>query len=241
MSETRVRRTGWYVLVRWAAYGIVVVQGIVAIVRLDREAGIATIGLIVGLLVLRWRRIPGVVLLGLQYANAGFWTALATVSNVTHGEGVVHTMIPALIAVLALAGLVSAVAELFIPPAPTARLRGPRFVAIAAITLLVAAFVGSFVGPSPVAAESGDLRITTKNMKFSTKTLQAATGQVSVYAENKDLFWHTFSVPELDVDLKLSEGAHRRVEFRAQPGRYEFECKIPGHEQAGMKGTLVVR
>jgi len=26
----------------------------------------------------------------------------------------------------------------------------------------------------------------------------------------------------------------------AQAGRYEFYCCVPGHEQAGMKGTLVV-
>ncbi|MFX8320210.1 plastocyanin/azurin family copper-binding protein [Acinetobacter baumannii] len=26
----------------------------------------------------------------------------------------------------------------------------------------------------------------------------------------------------------------------AKPGRYTFFCPIPGHEAAGMKGTLVV-
>lgn len=241
MSETRVRRTGWYVLVRWAAYGLIVVHGAIAIARFDREAGLAAIGLIVGLVVLRWRRLPGVIFLGLQFANAGFWTVLATISNLTHGEGFVHTMIPALIAVLSVVGLVSAVAELFIPPAPTQRLRGPRFVAIGAVVLLVAALVGSFLGPERASAESGDLRVTTEDLKFSPSTLEARAGDNAVFAENEDLFWHTFTIPELDVDLKLSEGAHRRAEFDARPGTYEFKCTIPGHEQAGMKGTLVVR
>jgi plastocyanin len=241
MSETRVRRTGWYVLVRWSAYGLIIVQGAIAILRADSEAGLATFGLLVGLLLLRWRRVPGVVVLGLQFANAGFWTVLATLSNLTHGEGLVHTMIPALIAVFSLVGLVSAITELFIPPAPTARLRGPRFVAIAAIVLLVGAFAGSFLGPQRASAESSDLKVTTENLKFLPDRLEARAGRVAVYAENEDLFWHTFTISQLDVDLKLPEGSHRRTEFDAQPGSYEFECKIPGHAQAGMKGTLVVR
>ncbi len=241
MAETRIRRTGWYVLVRWSAIGLIVVHGAIAAARLDLEAGLAAVGFVVGLLVLRWRRIPGVVLLGLQFVNAGFWTVLATLSNLTHGEGFVHTMIPALIAVLSLVGLVSAIVELFIPPAPTARLRGPRVVAIGAVVLLVAALVGSFLGPERASAEAGDLRVSTENLEFSPERLEAPAGRIAVYAENEDLFWHTFTIRELDVDLKLSEGAHRRAEFNAQPGSYEFTCTIPGHEQAGMKGTLVVR
>jgi plastocyanin len=241
MTETRVRRTGWYVLVRWSAIGLILVHGAIAVARFDREAGLAAIGLIVGLVVLRWRRRPGVVLLGLQFANAGFWTVLATLSNISHGDGFVHTMIPAVIAVLSLVGLVSAIAELFIPPAPTARLRGPRFVAIGAIVILVAAVVGSFLGPERASAQSGDLRVTTENLEFEPKTIEVRAGRVAVFAENEDLFWHTFTIPELDVDLKLSEGARRRAEFEATAGRYAFKCTIPGHTQAGMKGTLVVR
>lgn len=240
-TERRVRRTGWYVLVRWSAIGIILVQGGVAIAGLDREAGLATLGLIVGLVILRFWRLPGVILLGLQFANNGFWTVLAAINNLTHGEGFVQTMIPALIGVLSLVGLVSAVAELLIPPAPTARLRGPRFVAIAAIVLLVAAMIGSFVGPEPASAQSGDVRVTTENLEFDPETIEANAGRIAVFASNDDLFWHTFTIPELDVDLKLSAGSRRRTEFDAAAGRYEFRCTIPGHTQAGMTGVLIVR
>jgi uncharacterized cupredoxin-like copper-binding protein len=30
------------------------------------------------------------------------------------------------------------------------------------------------------------------------------------------------------------------VTANLKPGTYEFYCSVPGHEQAGMKGTLTV-
>jgi len=30
------------------------------------------------------------------------------------------------------------------------------------------------------------------------------------------------------------------VTFSAEPGTYEFKCRIPGHPEAGMVGTLTV-
>jgi uncharacterized cupredoxin-like copper-binding protein len=31
------------------------------------------------------------------------------------------------------------------------------------------------------------------------------------------------------------------VEIKAQPGEYRIDCDIPGHREAGMVGTLVVK
>ena len=35
-------------------------------------------------------------------------------------------------------------------------------------------------------------------------------------------------------------GANQQVSFNAPPGAYRFYCNIPGHEAAGMHGTLIV-
>jgi uncharacterized cupredoxin-like copper-binding protein len=43
------------------------------------------------------------------------------------------------------------------------------------------------------------------------------------------------------VNVNIPVGAERRTTFDAPAGTYEFVCAIPGHGQAGMKGTLTVR
>ena len=32
-----------------------------------------------------------------------------------------------------------------------------------------------------------------------------------------------------------------RVRASLKPGKYEFYCSVPGHEDGGMKGTLTVK
>ena len=38
----------------------------------------------------------------------------------------------------------------------------------------------------------------------------------------------------------MSDGGTSKVTADLKPGKYEFYCSVPGHEQAGMKGTLTV-
>jgi plastocyanin len=64
---------------------------------------------------------------------------------------------------------------------------------------------------------------------------------VVVQLENHDLFWHTFTIPELDVDMKVPVQATQQVTFQAPAGTYRFLCTIPGHEMLGMEGTLTVQ
>ena len=40
---------------------------------------------------------------------------------------------------------------------------------------------------------------------------------------------------------QVSGGATSRIVVNLKPGSYTFYCSVPGHEQAGMKGTLTVR
>jgi hypothetical protein len=44
------------------------------------------------------------------------------------------------------------------------------------------------------------------------------------------------------LDVPAPRGAPvRRRARRRKKGPYEFYCSVPGHEQAGMKGTLTVK
>jgi hypothetical protein len=44
---------------------------------------------------------------------------------------------------------------------------------------------------------------------------------------NHDLFCHTFTIDELDVDLEAPLGGAREVSFTAPPGTYRFYCRCP--------------
>jgi uncharacterized cupredoxin-like copper-binding protein len=45
-----------------------------------------------------------------------------------------------------------------------------------------------------------------------------------------------------DLHLPVAMGTTSSLEFTpTKPGTYEFECTVPGHKEAGMRGTLVVK
>ena len=87
---------------------------------------------------------------------------------------------------------------------------------------------------------AGDVRVEMRNTAFLEKTLTAQGGSISVAVANHDLFWHTFTIDALHVNVDAPIGANRRVTFDAAPGRYEFYCRVPGHRAAGMHGILIV-
>lgn len=88
--------------------------------------------------------------------------------------------------------------------------------------------------------ESADIDLVAENVAFDQTELSASAGSITVSLENRDLFWHTFSIEELGVDLRVPDSAEMTVAFDALPGEYTFICDIPGHPEAGMKGTLLV-
>src|SRR5882762_3508295 len=97
--QTQTRRSGWEVLVRWCAYVDAVVFAASAIGLRDKEAAAAAVGVVVGLVLLRVRGGKlGVVVLGVLFANIGFWSATGAWSNLSHGENFLHTMLPSVFA-----------------------------------------------------------------------------------------------------------------------------------------------
>lgn len=88
--------------------------------------------------------------------------------------------------------------------------------------------------------EPAGVSLVTENVAFDQTELSASAGSITVSLENRDLFWHTFTIEELDVDLRVPVSAQMTVTFDAAPGEYRFFCDIPGHPEAGMEGTLLV-
>ena len=118
----------------------------------------------------------------------------------------------------------------------------PRFVSLVFGGLLVALGVAGGVATAAYesdTAQSGDIAVAARNVKFEPTNLSAEGENMAVFVENKDPVRHTFSIDELEVDLELPGNKAARIEFTADPGTYEFYCAVPGHD--GMTGELVVR
>jgi len=81
------------------------------------------------------------------------------------------------------------------------------------------------------------------SLKFDKTELTAKAGKVTIDFDNPASVPHGIGVKGNGVDQKSDEvtNAKTSVTVNLKPGTYEFYCPVPGHEQAGMKGTLTVQ
>jgi plastocyanin len=80
-------------------------------------------------------------------------------------------------------------------------------------------------------------------LRFQKSTLEAPAGAITLVMENPSAIEHNIAVRGGDVDEEgdvVGEGGESTVTADLAPGEYEFYCSVPGHEEAGMKGTLTV-
>jgi plastocyanin len=103
------------------------------------------------------------------------------------------------------------------------------------------ALVGVMTPAQAREAPPGALLVETRNIAFVPARLTARGGEVTVAVRNRDLFWHTFTIDRLNLDLRVPVGRLRTATVDARPGTYRFHCRIPGHTRLGMRGALTVQ
>jgi plastocyanin len=81
------------------------------------------------------------------------------------------------------------------------------------------------------------------SLKFDKTELTAKAGKVTIDFDNPASIPHAVAVKGDGVDQKSDEVTNSKTSLTVdlKPGTYEFYCPVPGHEQAGMKGTLTVQ
>jgi plastocyanin len=82
-----------------------------------------------------------------------------------------------------------------------------------------------------------------RELRFSKSTLEAPAGTVTLVMENPSALEHNIAVRGEGLDEQgevVGQGDESTVTVELEPGEYEFYCSVPGHEAAGMKGTLTV-
>lgn len=197
--------------------------------------------------VVMWR-IPeerlGALILGFLFADIGFYTVTGTATNLWHGASGTAILLPAALGAFSAIGFVAAAFCVLKPSASIVPNRAAvNFVVGVLIVLSVVLGIGLLRGTASAARAlpSGAVKLVVENMAYSKNTLTADAGDVAVALENHDLFWHTFTIDQLGVDIKVPMQATDQIRFQAPPGVYSFHCTIPGHEMLGMHGTLTVK
>lgn len=101
------------------------------------------------------------------------------------------------------------------------------------------------VGPtSEEASTTLDLAADPTALAFDKTELDAKAGEVTIDFTNPAAIEHNVVIEEDGKELAgfdpITEG-EETLSTDLQPGTYTYFCSVPGHEEAGMKGTLVVK
>ncbi len=103
--------------------------------------------------------------------------------------------------------------------------------------------------PKPEAAAKGpggtlQLAASPTDLAFDKTSLTSKPGKVTIDFDNPAALEHNVAIDqngkEIAVSETLAEGK-TSVSADLAPGTYTFLCTIPGHAEAGMEGTLVVK
>jgi hypothetical protein len=80
-------------------------------------------------------------------------------------------------------------------------------------------------------------------LAFNTGTLSVQAGHVTISMLNQSPIGHNVAIRGHGIDVQgpvVGQGGTSSVTADLEPGTYEFYCSVPGHADAGMRGTLIV-
>jgi plastocyanin len=81
-------------------------------------------------------------------------------------------------------------------------------------------------------------------LKFTSSSLTAKAGKVTVQFTNKSSIAHNFTIQGsggVVGSTPTFAGGTKSFTVNLKPGTYTFYCSVPGHRQAGMQGTITVK
>lgn len=81
-----------------------------------------------------------------------------------------------------------------------------------------------------------------ENFRFSPDIIRVSQGdRVKINFSNPDTVPHLIYLPDFNAHIALVPGGAYPLEFVAdQAGTFAYVCSVPGHQEAGMVGTLIV-
>jgi plastocyanin len=148
--------------------------------------------------------------------------------------------------------------EMSDPRVQSTRRVGPAAVVIATAAALVSAFVlagcggsseseSTTTGETTSSGEATTLQLAADPdgaLRYDKTTLEAPAGTVTIVLTNDSSVAHDVAIEGNGVDVQsdlVDNGGTSDTSATLTAGTYTFFCTVPGHEEAGMKGTLTVR
>ncbi len=118
-------------------------------------------------------------------------------------------------------------------------------VLLLATTLLAAACGGGGGGgqggATPPPAGGSTVNVTETEFKFDPKAMTAKAGPVTFQIKNSGAVEHNFIVEGTSIKVEgIQPGQTKPATATFAAGTYKVLCTIPGHQEAGMTGTLTV-
>jgi plastocyanin len=234
---------GWRRLTVVAALADAVVLFGYGLARGDRESlGLAVV-MLVGLGLLRvGRGLLGLLVMAALFVNIQFWMFPAANGNASYRVGLVDLLIPGALVAFSLAGLIGAVGAIIHLRDPAAGRAAAGPTGLLAVVFIFASLglVWGMTKAEARVAPQNAREVQTVNVAFVPRSFEVPSGKVTVAVRNRDLFWHTFTIDALKVDVRAPVGRLQLVSFEAKPGTYTYYCRIPSHRNLGMRGTLRV-
>ena len=123
--------------------------------------------------------------------------------------------------------------------------RGIRIAVASVAVLAVISGVLTATGRSTADATGAAAQVAMKNFEFSSEQITVPAGS-TIYVENDDPFFHTFTVDELGIDEGFTVGSSKTIQIPSEPGTYIFYCQphsdpeSPDPADDDMAGTLIV-
>ena len=105
------------------------------------------------------------------------------------------------------------------------------------LTSLILILLVACAGP-----QTNRVTLTLQEMGFSQNEIEVSANQpVTLRLNNKDGYAHAFDLDEFDIHLQLAAAETAEITFTpTRSGTFTFYCSSPGHQAAGMEGSLVV-
>lgn len=87
----------------------------------------------------------------------------------------------------------------------------------------------------------GAITVCGSELKYDVNTIKVKPGPLKVTLRNGGTTFHTLKILDTSMaELKANPGKSVTGTVTLAKGTYDFECTVPGHAGAGMKGKIVV-
>lgn len=119
-----------------------------------------------------------------------------------------------------------------------------RMLTLAFLAAIAAACSAGAPTGSATPVPSGVVAVAASEFKFEPATLTVPAGTVTFGIHNKGNIEHEFEIFKgeqvVDEIEGLLPGQTKDLTVTLEPGEYRYVCKLAGHEDSGMHGTLTV-